>query len=196
MLKEIVELLNISLPESKAEFLEAKQGDSSIEVAPDSIKKVCEFLKSHEKYCFNSLEVISGVDYTDYLEVSYFLNHIDIENPRQLQVKTKLTDRQNPRLESISHLWLGADWQERECFDMIGVRFDGHGDLRRILCPDDWIGFPLRKDYMAPKVYQGMEVFPEEKMNTPDRAYKIVEKIREKEKAAALKAAKAQSEDK
>jgi NADH-quinone oxidoreductase subunit C len=83
----------------------------------------------------------------------------------------KLTDRVNPAVESIVKTYAAANFQERECYDMFGIRFNNHPDLRRILCPDDWQGWPLRKDYVAQKYYNGMEVYPEGKMNMGDRDF-------------------------
>jgi NADH-quinone oxidoreductase subunit C len=69
-------------------------------------------------------------------------------------------DRVDPRIDSLEPLWKGADWHERECWDMFGVRFEGHPNLRRILCPEDWVGFPLRKDYQNPVEYHGIPGIP------------------------------------
>ncbi len=82
-----------------------------------------------------------------------------------------MTDRLNGNLDTITDIYRAADFQERECFDMFGVSFNNHPDHRRILCPEDWEGFPLRKDYIAPKVYNGMEVYPDSKMNLEDREF-------------------------
>lgn len=193
MHNEIAELINSKLPEAKATVTNPEVGDNSIVVEAESIKAVCKLLKKNKEYSFNSLQVISGVDYTDHIEVNYFLNNLDLKAPRQLQLKTKLEDRINPTLDSVTSIWKAADWQERECFDMLGVTFKGHPDPRRILCPDDWTGFPLRRDYMAPKVYNGMEVFPESKMNTADREFKVRQKMIEK--AAKAAASEAEGEE-
>ena len=66
------------------------------------------------------------------------------------------TDRANPHIASVMDIWPAADWHEREAFDMMGIIFDGHGDLRRILLPEDWVGYPLRKDYVFPREYHGI----------------------------------------
>lgn len=194
MLNQIVELINKNIPEASATLITAEVGDSAISIEAKSVKAVCELMKNNEEIPFNSLQVISGVDYTSYIEVNYFLNHIDLESPRQVLIKTQVTDRMNATLDSVSHVWRAAEWQERECYDMFGVTFTGHQDLRRILCPDDWQGFPLRRDYMAPKVYNGMNVFPEEKMNTADREFKVRQKMIEKEAQAKAEATSGSSE--
>ena len=63
-----------------------------------------------------------------------------------------------PVVPSVSDVWRSADWHERAAFDMYGIKFDGHSDLRRILCPDDWEGYPLRKDYEPAEVYNGLKI--------------------------------------
>ena len=83
-------------------------------------------------------------------------------------------------------VYSAANWQERECYDMLGVRFKNHPDHRRILCPDDWEGFPLRRDYEAAKSYRGMEIYPDDKMNFEDREF--AQKQKELEKAEKEKA--------
>ena len=143
-------------------------GDSSIEVAAESIHAVAEALKNDG---FNVLQVISGVDYVDFLEVNYMFARFDLNNPGQFTLKVRLKDRVNPAVDTISDVYPAADWQERECYDMLGVKFNNHPDLRRILCPDDWEGFPLRKDYEVQEYYRDMKVNPDEKMNLADREF-------------------------
>jgi len=100
---------------------------------------------------FNLLSELGGVDYLGYpgrsrsrFEVHYVLPHLD--TAEWLVVKAGADDP-NPELPSVVSLWAGADWMEREVFDMYGIRFTGHPDLRRILMPDEFTAFPLRKDY-------------------------------------------------
>ena len=184
MLNEIVELINQNIAQAKASLqspAEDGAGDSSILIEASSVLDVCKFLKENDKISFNALQAISGVDYTDYIEVCYMLANFDLEHHRQVILKTRLTDRVSPELDSVHELWLAANWQERECYDMLGVSFKNHPDPRRILCPDDWEGFPLRKDYMAAKTYRGMEVYPEDKMNKEDREFIVRQKQMEAE---------------
>lgn len=163
--------------------------DATLSVEATHILPVAQWLRSNKEMPFNVLQVISGVDYVDYLEVCYMFAHFDIENPREFILKVKLTDRLNPAVESIVSVYPAADFQERECYDMLGVRFNNHPDHRRILCPDDWEGFPLRKDYVAQKMYNGMEVFPDHKMNFEDREFIVrQDMIKKAQKAAAEQA--------
>ncbi|ABO50561.1 NADH dehydrogenase subunit C [Desulforamulus reducens MI-1] len=97
-----------------------------------------------EIYGFNYLTNVTGADYLEYLEVVY--NLCIIGHPEMLHVKTRL-DRNNPEVPSMVPIWGGAIWQEREVFDLLGIVFTDHPDLRRILLADDWEGHPLRRDY-------------------------------------------------
>ncbi|MFA7613558.1 MAG: NADH-quinone oxidoreductase subunit C, partial [Candidatus Caldatribacteriota bacterium] len=146
--------------------------DGAIYIDGAKMFDVAKWLRSYKEMPFNVLQVISTVDYLEYIEVCYMFAHFDIENPREFILKVKLTDRVNPNIDSIVSIYAAASFQEREAYDMMGVRFNNHPDHRRILCPDDWEGYPLRKDYVYPKMYNGMEVFPDSKMNFEDREYK------------------------
>jgi NADH-quinone oxidoreductase subunit C len=171
MHNKIAELVNKNITEANAVVNTATIGDSSISVNADSIFKVLNYLKTNSEYSFNALQVISGVDYLEYMEVCYMLCNFDATAPRDLIVKIKLTDRVEPTVDSVVDIYASAEYQERECYDMFGIQFRNNPDMRRILCPDDWIGWPLRKDYVAPKFYNGMEVFPDHKMNIADREF-------------------------
>lgn len=148
-----------------------KKCDSSITVEASKIFSVAEFLKTNSDMPFNVLQVVSGVDWLEWMEVCYMFAHFDLKNPSEFILKVKLTDRVNPILDSIVSLYPAANFQEREVFDMFGIKFNKHPDLRRILCPDDWQGYPLRKDYVAQKEYNGMSVYPDNKMNFEDRDF-------------------------
>ena len=173
MHKELADLINAKIPAAKAEAILAADSktDSSILVDASVIYSVVEFLKTNPTMPFNSLHVISGVDYMEYMEVCYMLNNFDPFAPREFILKTRVTDRVNPTVDSIVKLYPAANFQEREVYDMFGIKFNNHPDLRRILCPDDWEGFPLRKDYVAQKMYNGIEVYPNDKMNYEDREF-------------------------
>lgn len=174
MLNQLVELINknVAGANAVAHIPEDTKLDGSVTIEAAAIFEVAKFLRSNKEMPFNALQVISAVDYLDYFEVCYMLAHFDIESPREVILKVKLTDRVAPTLDSITSIYAAANFQEREAYDMMGISFKNHPDHRRILCPDDWVGFPLRKDYVYPKMYNGMEVFPDNKMNFEDREFK------------------------
>ena len=193
MLNKLVELINSNVPEAKAQHINAEIGTSSIQIEASAILKVAEFIKDNKELSFNVLEVISGVDFTEYIEVNYMFANFDVNAPRDLIIKLRVTGRVSPEVLSITSVYESANFQERECFDMLGVEFTNHPDPRRILCPDDWEGFPLRKDYMPPKYYNGMEIYPEHKMNIEDREFIVRQKEMIKQEKAAAKAKAAEA---
>jgi NADH-quinone oxidoreductase subunit C len=121
------------------------RGEYTIEVAPEQVVDACRFLKNERQ--FVRLSTITGVDWfpaEPRFEVVYHLHSL-AKNAR-LRVKCRLTgDR--PEIESVTTVWRSAGWYERETFDLFGIQFHQHPDLRRIMLPDDWDGHPLRKDY-------------------------------------------------
>lgn len=162
---------NVSGANATAFVPEDKKLDGSITVEASHVFKTVEWLRTNSEMPFNSMQCISGVDYVEYMEVCYMLAHFDVTAPRELILKVKLTDRVNPAVDSVVKVYAAANFQEREVYDMFGIRFNNHPDLRRILCPDDWQGWPLRKDYVAQRYYNGMEVYPDNKMNYEDRDF-------------------------
>jgi NADH-quinone oxidoreductase subunit C len=147
--------------------------DPWIEVAPDGLLEVCRWLHDDPDCQFNFLNCISGVDYFEpdpkkaaktgwqpHTEVVYHL--WSLPHKRSLVLKVLLPRWKNdqpgelPEVPSVSDIWRTADWHEREVYDLSGVRFAGHPSLRRILCPEDWVGYPLRKDYEMPLEYHGI----------------------------------------
>jgi NADH-quinone oxidoreductase subunit C len=130
--------------------------DPFIVVAPDRIRDVALFLRDNEQMQFDSLMCLSGVDDTGgKLGVVYHLHSIPRGHKITLKVRVTV---ENPHCQSVESVWKTANWHEREAFDLIGIVFDGHPDLRRILLPYDWEGHPLRKDYSVPEYYNGMKV--------------------------------------
>ena len=96
---------------------------------------------------FDYLADITAIDWRDRIEVVYQLTNLASNAKVALRVDL---DRDKPELDSVTSVWKGADYQEREVYDLMGVVFKGHPDLRRILLPEDWEGYPLRKDYVIP----------------------------------------------
>ncbi len=133
-------------------------------IAPDRIAEVCLELRDNPKTYFDFLSCLSGVDYgveANRFGVVYHLASI----PYQTQLTLKVSKENNRDLEdlpsfpSITSVYHAADWHEREAFDMVGIFFEGHPDLRRLLLPDDWEGYPLRKDYTTvDKYYKGIKI--------------------------------------
>ncbi len=118
-----------------------KDGKPGVVVAPESLAEVCRFL--HDSG-FDHLSLISGTDRVEWLEVIYHIwSYTRKEN---VVLKVKL-DRDKPVVDSVASVWRGANWMERETYDLVGIRFNGHPNLRRILLPDPWEGHPLRRDY-------------------------------------------------
>ncbi|MFC3886429.1 NADH-quinone oxidoreductase subunit C [Bacillus songklensis] len=111
---------------------------------PTTYYRIAEFLKYNEQLSFDYLSELHGTDFQTHFEVYVHLYSYKNHQPVALKVKI---DRERPALASITKLWAGADWPERETYDLLGIIFDGHTNLKRIMLPDDWVGYPLRKDY-------------------------------------------------
>ncbi len=120
-----------------------------------AIVPVCRFLRDDERLRMDHLELLGGVDYKDRIEVVYIL--YSMNHHHRYTLKCRLP-REEPKVHTVESIWAVANWHEREAYDMFGIVFEGHSDLRRILCPDDWEGFPLRKDYKFPQSYLDMPV--------------------------------------
>ncbi len=129
--------------------------DPYIVVAPQAICNIALFLRDDEAMRFDSLSCLSGVDRKGTLEVVYHLASMALKHKMVLKVSVP-TDR--PEVPTIESVWKTANWHEREAYDLFGIMFTGHPDLRRILLPYDWEGYPLRKDYEVPEFYNGMRV--------------------------------------
>lgn len=126
-----------------------------IKVDPEVIREVCVFLKSHPDLSFNTLMCLSGVDGVDYLYVVYHL--YSLKHHHSIIIKVEL-EKKSPVLMTVEDVWKGANWFERETYDLFGITFERHPDLRRILLPQDWHGHPLLKDYQEPIRYEGMDL--------------------------------------
>ncbi len=124
-------------------------------VEPSEIAAVCRFMRDDDRLKMDHLECLSGVDYKDRVEVVYVL--YSMQHRHRYALKCRLP-REAPRLPTVEPVWGVANWHEREAYDLVGVVFEGHSDLRRILLPDDWEGHPLRKDYKFPTTYRDMPV--------------------------------------
>ncbi|HDR3888897.1 TPA: NADH-quinone oxidoreductase subunit C [Bacillus cereus] len=113
-------------------------------VEPSKYYEVMELLRSHEGLAFDYMSELHATDFVTHMEV--YVHLFSYGKKQSVAVKVKL-DREAPQVESVTPLWKGADWPEREAYDLLGIVFEGHPNLSRILMPDDWVGYPLRKDY-------------------------------------------------
>jgi len=174
MHNQVVEFLNKAVPGANAivNELVANVGDKSVTVDSAKIKEVCEALKTSPDFQINVLQAVSAVDYADRIEVNYILASFILNTELILKAKLPRGDKNNlPKINSVVSVWSAANFQEREAYDMMGIEFVGHPDLRRILCPYDWDGFPLRKDYVVQEKYLDMVVDPPGKNNTDDQMF-------------------------
>ncbi|HUV03652.1 MAG TPA: NADH-quinone oxidoreductase subunit C [Armatimonadota bacterium] len=142
--EQIEQAVRNRFPESVEETGEIS-GVPTLLVRADAILDICAFLKEEPGLSFDYLMSLTAVDWPDRLDVVYHLYSILQKHYVTLKVRA---DRATPVVPSVTSVWKAANWQEREVYDMFGIRFEGHPDLRRILLEPDWEGFPLRKDYV------------------------------------------------
>lgn len=177
-------------PEEIAELLKKEFGDRvvdttfdtshpRIEVQAEAWPDIARFLREDSRTRFNFLRCLTAMDHLedDKFCATYDLHAIEPatngNGPYTLihgcciQIRVP---REDARIPTVAHVWRAADWHEREAYDMMGILFENHPDSmigpngkhpRRILCPDDWVGFPLRKDYMFPLEYHGIPAVTE-----------------------------------
>ena len=130
--------------------------DPFVKIAPPAMAEAALFLRDDADCLFDSLMCLSGVDYTKgVLGVVYHLCSMTKRHKITLKAEVPVAAAEIP---SVASVWPTADWHEREAYDMFGIVFTGHPDLRRILLPEDYPGYPLRKDFKVPEFYQGMKV--------------------------------------
>src|SRR5947209_5094794 len=121
------------------------RNELTLEIVPGKIVSVCGFLKFDQKFVrLSGLTAVDRYPAEPRFEVVYLLH--SVERNERVRLKSRLRG-EDPEIESVTSVWRGADWYEREVFDLFGIKFLEHPDLRRILMPDDWEGYPLRKDY-------------------------------------------------
>jgi NADH-quinone oxidoreductase subunit C len=127
-------------------------------IDPAAIVEVAIALRDDSETAMDCLSNESGVDYKDRIEVVYHLFSYRLRHGAVLKVQLP---RENPVVHTLEGVWKSANWMEREIFDLLGVSFEGHSDLRRILMPEDWPGHPLRKDFVEPLEYHGISTVRE-----------------------------------
>jgi NADH-quinone oxidoreductase subunit C len=122
------------------------RGEETLVLEPSGIRPICAFLKSDPEMSFDLLLDITGIHFLEReysYEVIYHL--LSIARKRRLRLRVRVGEE--GEIDSVVPVWRTADWHEREAFDLVGIRFKGHPDLRRILMPEDFVGHPLRKDF-------------------------------------------------
>lgn len=157
MLDSILQLLKAEFPKFEfSEIINCKP--AGLIVPAEHLVPICEFLHTNEQYYFDQLASLSGVDNGSEertMEVVYHLYSLPFDHHLTLKI---ILNRENPVVDSVTPIWRGADWHEREAFDLYGINFQNHPDLRRILMPADWVGHPMRKDYEEADTYHGMTI--------------------------------------
>jgi NADH-quinone oxidoreductase subunit C len=144
---EIAEKIKGRFPEEVIEVIEFRDQVSVI-VKRGRILEICRYLHDDPELFFDHLQDLCGADYhgkkDPRFEVVY--NLYSIKYRHKIRIRAQVPE-DDPSIQSVTSIWVGANWHERECYDMFGIVFKGHPDLRRILLPEDWEGHPLRKDY-------------------------------------------------
>jgi len=129
----------VEFPEEEAQFL-------NITVQPPELHKLMLQLKNNNETKFDYLFCLSGVDWGEELGVVYHLESTEFRH--QIVVKVKTADRENPTFDTVFDIWKTAEFHEREVFDFFGIKFTNHPNLKRLFLTEEWVGFPLRKDYV------------------------------------------------
>jgi NADH-quinone oxidoreductase subunit C len=124
-------------------------------VEPDAIIEVCRFLRDEADLNFEVLSDETAVDWPKEEKIQLVYHLYSYTGRHQIVLKVDLP-RDNPKIATIENVWKIGNWFEREIFDLFGVNFEGHSDPRRILLPEDWVGYPLRKDYIEQEEYDGI----------------------------------------
>ena len=137
---ELADRLAESLPGAIRQVL-----PDALYVQSERLVEVCRFLRDTPGLECDQLEQVTAIDYEEFFDLIYRL--VSIKHNHSVWVRAKLWERTRPRIESLYHLYRGADFQEREVYDLMGIVFVGHPNLRRILMWDEFVGHPLRKDY-------------------------------------------------
>lgn len=139
--KEVAEKISGQLPGAVVGY-----DNSAVIIKSESVLDVCRFLNKTAGLDFDYLVNLTGVDYLDYLEVVYHL--ASLKHNHSIVLKTRCYDRQKPIVPSVTSIWQGADFQEREAYDLLGIHFEGHPNLKRIFLWEGFQGYPLRRDYL------------------------------------------------
>ena len=148
--------LSKKISEKFPDSIDRHQNNDWRQLKPANWLKIAKWLRSDEELTFDSLQCNTGMDLGEgVLESRYNLH--SMKHLHKVEIRIKVS-AEKPDIPSVEQVWRVADWFERETYDMFGINFIGHRDLRRILLPDDWEGWPLRKDYEEQETYHGIIV--------------------------------------
>ncbi len=127
------------------------RGDATAQITPEALIAICTFLRDDPALAFDFLVDVTAVDLIGTLPRFELVYHLcSLQRLHRLRLKARVPE-EDPRIASLTPVWIGANWMERETYDMYGIRFEGHPDLRRIYLYEEFVGFPLRKDYPKEK---------------------------------------------
>lgn len=155
--KTISEKVAAFVQEKFIHSLASEQIDGMISLNPESWFEIAVELKNAPDFLFDSLQCITGFDYGENQSLEVRYNLYSMTHHHQIEIRIK-ANRNQPRIPSVEQVWRIGDWFERETYDMYGIEFSGHRYLKRLLCPEDWEGWPLRKDYITQETYHGIVV--------------------------------------
>jgi NADH-quinone oxidoreductase subunit C len=147
LLDRLVAIISETVAAEAIEHASINERDAhlpTVVIKADHWLNAANMLKDHPELQLHYLRNVSGVDMETHIEVVYHLISLDVKQDYCVKVKTA---REEATVPSVTPIWSTANWNEREIYDLLGVDFPGHPDLRRIMMPDDWVGYPLRKDY-------------------------------------------------
>lgn len=153
--EDIYKKLQNKFGDAVTEFKNEPPSDAFVVINADKIFDVSLFLRDDDELLFDYMKCLSGMDLGENLGVVYHLYSMKFAHHFVLKV---IVPKAEPNVPTVERVWRTADWHERETYDLIGVNFVGHHNQIRILCPYDWEGHPLQKDYQTPEYYHGMKI--------------------------------------
>ena len=156
--QNVFEELKEKFPDSVLELDMENSIPPKIKIASKGLKAVCEYLSGTYKIPFDSLMCLSGEDVGE--ELGVVLHLYSMKDKETLALES-LCSREEPHIDSVASVYHTADWHEREAYDMFGILFDGHPNMKRMFLADDWEGYPLRKDYVPADSWHGMSIAKE-----------------------------------
>src|SRR3954469_21237921 len=163
----LVATLQAAVPEAETAAAPGADPQTTLYVSRDQLPAIARALRDRAELAFDFLAELTAVDYWP-KEPRYELVYVLVSIPNRLRVRVKVRiPNDDPHVATVSGIWPAANWLEREVWDLFGIAFDGHPDRRRLLMPEDWQGYPLRKDYpvqirMTPNASEALQVTEEE----------------------------------